>query len=244
MKKRKKIFSFEQNDITAPQKKDKKTTLLLSTAYCTPPPASGAPPPTFHGDKVIAGLPLGVAARIGSTPASRVTAVTVWLPGSACDATTITASPTFKSARVPEGSLDNICDRSPPADLPPAPGPPAPGPPGPPIPPGPRDPAPPAALALGAAVCPPLLAVPAPLPEPAPAPPPPGPPAAAPPFALAANLAATSGGNLRRSEFAVTITVTVFFVARSFRVSVPPAAFTVAIVPARFLNDPLTTSSA
>src|SRR5579871_154031 len=154
MKKRKKIFSFEQNDITAPQKKDKKTTLLLSTAYCTPPPASGAPPPTFHGDKVIAGLPLGVAARIGSTPASRVTAVTVWLLGSACDATTITASPTFRSARLPVGSLDNICDRSPPADLPPPP-----GPPGPPMPPAPRGPPPAAAPAPAAAVCPPLLAV-------------------------------------------------------------------------------------
>src|SRR5580704_2478837 len=193
-------------------KKDtKKTSVTVVDGYCTPPPASGAPPPTFHGDNVIVGLPLGVAARIGSTPASKVTAVTVRLLGSACDATTITASPTFRSARVPAGSLDNICDRSPPAALPPPP-----GPPGPPIPPAPRGPPPPAAPVPCVAACPPLFAVPAP---------PPGPPAAAPPLALAANLAAISGGSLRTSEFAVTITVIVFFAVR-------------------FLNDPLTTSSA
>jgi hypothetical protein len=69
-----------------------------------PPPPSGAPsPPIDHGDNVIAGAP-GVAARIGSTPDNKVTAVTLALPASDCDATIITASPTFKSAIVLLGS--------------------------------------------------------------------------------------------------------------------------------------------
>jgi len=45
-------------------------------------------------------------------------------------------------------------------------------------------------------------------------------------------------------EFAVTLTVIIFFVAKSFRVSEPFAASIDAIKPARFLKDPLTTSSA
>ena len=74
---------------------------------------------------------------------------------------------------------------------------------------------------------------------------PPAAPAPAPtPFARAANLAAASGGNARTFEFGVTVTVIVFFVVRSFSVSVPFAASMVVISPARFLNDPLTTTSA
>ena len=42
----------------------------------------------------------------------------------------------------------------------------------------------------------------------------------------------------------VTFTVTVFLVARSFSVSLPFAASMVVINPARFLNEPLTISSA
>src|SRR5580692_2888988 len=83
-----------------------------------PPPPSGAPsPPIDQGDSVIDGAP-GAAAKIGSTPDNRVTAVTVALPGSGCDATIITASPTFKSAIVLFGSRLTNCERSPPADRP------------------------------------------------------------------------------------------------------------------------------
>ncbi len=173
-----------------------------------PPPPSGAPWPNDHGDKVIAEPP--GACRIGSTPDNRVTAVIVALPASGCEATIITASPTFRSAIVLLGNRLTSCERSPPADRP--------APPGLPAPPGASPP-----CDAGA----------------------PAPPAfAASPFALAANLAAASAGSARTFEFAVITTVTVFFVVRSFSVTVPFEASMVAIKPARFLNDPLTISSA
>src|ERR1700761_7948322 len=83
-------------------------------AYCAP----ASPPPRLHGDSVNAGPPLGVAARIGSTPDSNVTHVTVLLVESGCDATIITASPVFRSETVWFGSLLTSCDRSAPADRP------------------------------------------------------------------------------------------------------------------------------
>ena len=138
-------------------------------------------------------------ARIGSTPDNRVTAVIVALPASGCEATIITASPTFRSAIVLLGNRPTSCERSPPADRP-------------------RTTRPSRAS--------PALHRPATLGAPAP------PAFAASPFALAANLAAASGGSVRTFEFAVITTVTVFFVVRSFSVSVPFAASMVAINPA------------
>jgi hypothetical protein len=64
------------------------------------PPPSGAPP-KLHGDNVIEASPLGVAARIGSTPESRVTAVRVSLPAESCEATTMRASPGRRSPSAP-----------------------------------------------------------------------------------------------------------------------------------------------
>jgi hypothetical protein len=54
------------------------------------------------------GAPAGAAARMGSTPESMVTAVTLSLPGVDSVATIKTASPDFRSASVSFGSLANI----------------------------------------------------------------------------------------------------------------------------------------
>jgi hypothetical protein len=78
--------------------------------YCGLPAASAPPPPppTFQGDRVIACDPLGVAAKMGSTPESIVTAVTLLLPGEGSEATIIKASPGLRSVRDSVGSLDSI----------------------------------------------------------------------------------------------------------------------------------------
>src|SRR5258708_6751317 len=88
--------------------------LLFVEKNYSPPPPSGPSPPIFQGDSVIEGAP-GAAAKIGSTPDNNVTAVIAELLGSGCDATIITASPTFRSAIVLFGSRLTSCERSPPA---------------------------------------------------------------------------------------------------------------------------------
>ncbi len=88
--------------------------------------------------------------------------------------------------------------------------------------------------------------IPAPRGRAVPAPPAAAPPAAAPPLAAPrfANIAPACAGSFRTSEFAVTFTVTVCFVVRSFSVTVPAAASTPDNTPDRFSNVPVTTSSA
>src|SRR6266702_6304183 len=89
--------------------------------------------PRLQGVRIVEALALGDASRIGSTPPSKVIAVGAPF-GPPSVATTMTASPFCKSARVAAGMRLIACCRSgapPPAGLPiPAAPPPAPGPPG------------------------------------------------------------------------------------------------------------------
>src|SRR6267143_5362898 len=102
----------------------------------SPPP----PLPRLHGERIVEGLLLGEASRMGSTPPSKV--ITVDTPfGPPSVATTMTASPFCKSASVAAGMRLIICCRSP-----------EPPPPGLPIPPDPPDSAPPDGGPLGFAV--------------------------------------------------------------------------------------------
>src|SRR5260370_9006938 len=74
----------------------------------TPPPLL----PRLHGERIVEGLFLGEASRMGSTPPSKV--ITVDTPfGPPSVATTMTASPFCKSASVAAGMRPIICCRSP-----------------------------------------------------------------------------------------------------------------------------------
>src|SRR5258708_28084346 len=72
----------------------------------------------LHGERIVEGLLLGEACRMGSTPPSKV--ITVGMPfGPPSVATTMTASPFCKSASAAAGMRLIICCRS---ALPPPPG--------------------------------------------------------------------------------------------------------------------------
>src|SRR5215475_10286849 len=88
----------------------------------SPPP----PPPRLQGERIMSGVALEEACRIGSTPPSKVMIV-LGVEGEPSVATIINASPFTKSALVAAGMRAIICCRSP-RPCPPAPGPPAPGP--------------------------------------------------------------------------------------------------------------------
>src|SRR5713226_5734303 len=106
--------------------------------------AASPPPPLLrlHGERIVDALLLGEASRMGSTPASRVIAVdTPFAPASV--ATTITASPSCKSASAAAGMRLIVCCRS---AVPP--------PPGLPIPLDPPEPETPGGGPLGFVVCP------------------------------------------------------------------------------------------
>src|SRR6516164_11222381 len=164
------------------------------------PPAGS---PKFHGDRMVeARAPEGAALRIGSTPASRVMAIGAelelpWV------ATSMTASPLFKSLSETAGMRLSICWKS--GGPPPArqfrpwpPGALAAGPPKPPESPDGRGPL----LACGpwAPGCP-------------------GVPAAA-PFNRVAMIVATRGGSLRSRESSLTLTTTGCLVVKSLTVTV------------------------
>src|SRR5258708_40064739 len=76
--------------------------------------AASPPPPLLRlqGERIVEGLLLGEASRMGSTPPSKV--ITVDTPfGPPSVATTMTASPFCKSASVAAGMRPIICCRSP-----------------------------------------------------------------------------------------------------------------------------------